>query len=159
MVIQKIVAHTCISFDCTYLILCGGLSDVCQAFRRIHVISVAGGLCLAYGNLENIVAILLTSLHAKGTGHVSFTTACSTPVIKRFRCSDIHSQVASLRISSLFSLRPERMFLIRRTGDGFGPGLFSYYPYPCSCSRICCSPARHPSPPLGCPSDTRRWSL
>ena len=29
------------------------------------------------------------------------------PVIKRFRCSDIYSQVASLFISSLFSLRPE----------------------------------------------------
>ena len=57
MVIQRIVAHTCISFDCTYLILCGCLSDVCQAFRRIHVISVAGGLSLAYRNLENIVAI------------------------------------------------------------------------------------------------------
>ena len=29
------------------------------------------------------------------------------PVIKRFRCSDIYSQVASLFIRSLFNLRPE----------------------------------------------------
>ncbi len=45
------------------------------------------------------IVILLTGFHAKGTGHVSFTAAVA-PVIKRFRCSDIYSQVASLRISS-----------------------------------------------------------
>lgn len=52
------------------------------------------------------IVILLAGFHAKGTGYVCFSEPVA-PVINRFRCSDIYSQVARRLINSLLSLRPE----------------------------------------------------
>ncbi len=52
------------------------------------------------------IVILLAGFHAKGTGYVCFSEPVA-PVINRFRCSDIYSQVARRLINSLLSLCPE----------------------------------------------------